>query len=150
MVKEKSGEFKRWPYKRVLIHLSFWAFYILFFGVFYGKYGKDYKLHLIETSVMLPCIMVATYVTIYGILPNYLKKRRLLISIFYVFILLFFVVLAERVFLRIINGLPVTKKLLWDITSVYLFLETNFMVTIAFTIKFYKIWYDQQEEKYRM
>lgn len=134
--------------KRILLHLLFWAFYVAFFGLFFGKYGKNINLHLLETSVMLPLIMLATYTTIYGILPYYLRTQKLLVALLALIFLLGSVTLGERIFLRLINGLPVTADSLFGITYIYLMLETNFMVGIAFAIRFYKIWIKQQEEKH--
>lgn len=139
-----------WTYKRFLIHLSFWIFYVLFFGLLYGKYGKDYTLHLLETSVMLPFVMAATYITIYGILPYYLRTRKLVLSVVFVILLQVIVILGERISLRVLNGMPVTRQALFGVTSIYLMLETNFMVAIAFVVKFYKLWIKEQNEKYTM
>jgi len=139
-----------WTYKRFLIHLSFWLFYVLFFGLIYGKYGKDYTLHLLETSVMLPFVMSATYLTIYGILPFYLQTRKLLLSIGLVLVLQVIVTMGERISLRMMNGMPITFESLFGVTSIYLMLETNFMVGIAFIIKIYKLWFVQQEERHKI
>jgi LytS/YehU family sensor histidine kinase len=94
--------------------------------------------------------MAATYTTIYGILPFYLKKRELGITLLLVASVLFLATLGERVFLRIINELPITKDSIFGVTFLYLFLETNFIVGIAFAIKIVKKWLEQQEEKHEM
>ena len=141
-----SNQFAR----RVTPHILFWLFYVLFFGSIYGKYGNDYRWYMIESLCMLPFIMVATYTTIYGILPFYLKKRKLVVTMFMLVVLLFFVTLGERICLRLINDLPVTFDALWGVTFLYLLLETNFMVGIAFAIKVVKKWFDQQQEKHDM
>jgi len=99
---------------------------------------------------MLPFIMLATYTTIYGILPFYLKKRKLFVSLLMLISLLFFVTLGERVCLRMINNLEVTFDSLFGVTFLYLLLETNFMVGIAFAIKVVKKWIDQQQENHEM
>ena len=99
---------------------------------------------------MLPFIMLATYLTIYSILPFYLKKRKLLITVLLEFSLLFAVTLGERIFLRMLNSLPVTFNSLFGVTFLYLMLETNFMVAIAFAVKIVKKWFDQQQEKHEM
>lgn len=138
----------KWTLKRVACHLAFWGFYVLFFGIIYGKYGKDVSQHLIETSLMLPFVMLATYLTIYGILPNYLKKRKLFRSLFFIVLLQFVVTMGERAALRLLTGMPLTANTMIDVTSIYLLLETNFMVAIGFAIKVYKIWHQQQEEQY--
>jgi len=94
--------------------------------------------------------MIAAYTTIYGILPFYLKKRKLLLSVFFLIVLLFLVTLGERIFLRKLNNLPVTFDTLFGVTFLYLLLETNFMVAIAFAVKIVKKWLEQQKEKHEM
>lgn len=139
-----------WTFKRVFLHLLFWLFYVLFFGLFYGKYGHDYKLHLTETACMLPFVMLATYTTIYIILPYYLSKKQLITTLAMVIALLFIVTLGERVYLRWLNDLPITGESLFGVTFLYLLLETNFIVGLGFAVKFVKIWFEQQQEKHEM
>ncbi len=136
--------------KRILLHFLFWLFYVLFFGSIYGKYGNDYTWYLFESLCMLPFVMIATYTTIYVLLPYYLKKRNLGLTVFLLAILIISVTLGERIFLRKINQLPITLETLFGVTFLYLMLETNFMVAIAFAIKFVKKWKIQQEEKFEI
>lgn len=133
-----------------MMHVLFWLFYVLFFGSIYGKYGNNYSWYMLESLCMLPFVMLATYITIYGILPFYLKNRKPVITVVLVITLLFAVTLGERIFLRKLNSLPVTFDTLFGVTFLYLLLETNFMVAIAFTIKFIKKWFEQQQEKHEM
>lgn len=146
-VKENSIKYLN---KRVLLHVLFWVFYVLFFGSIYGKYGNDYQWYLLESLCMLPFVMTATYTTIYLILPFYLKKRKLVFTVFLVVVLIFFVTLGERIFLRLLNSLPVTRDSIFGVTFLYLMLETNFMLAIAFAIKIVKKWFIQQNEKHEM
>ena len=136
--------------KRILLHFLFWLFYVLFFGSIYGKYGNDYTWYLFESLCMLPFVMIATYTTIYVLLPFYLKKRNLVLTVLLLAVLIVSVTLGERIFLRKINQLPITFDTLFGVTFLYLMLETNFMVAIAFTIKFVKKWKLQQEEKFEI
>lgn len=146
-VKESSLKYLN---KRVLLHVLFWMFYVLFFGSIYGKYGNNYKWYLLESLCMLPFVMAATYITIYLILPYYLKKRKLFLMVILMVLLIFFVTLGERIFLRKLNSLPVTRDSIFGITFLYLMLETNFMLTIAFAIKIVKKWFIQQNEKHEI
>ena len=146
MVQNPPGYLK----KRILLHFLFWLFYVLFFGSIYGKYGNDYTWYLYESLCMLPFVMIATYTTIYVLLPFYLKKRNLVLTVFLLVILIVTVTLGERIFLRKINQLPITFDTLFGVTFLYLMLETNFMVAIAFAIKFVKKWKLQQEEKFEI
>ncbi len=135
---------------RVAPHILFWLFYILFFGLIYGKYGNDYSWYILESVYMLPFVMLATYVSIYAILSFYLKQKKLFISVLMMISLLFFTTLGERICLRLINDLEVNSETLFGITFLYLLLETNFMVGIAFSIKLVKKWFEQQREKHDM
>ncbi len=136
--------------KRFFQHVLFWLFYVLFFGSIYGKYGNDYKWYMFESLCMLPFVMIATYTTIYVLLPFYLKKRNLILTVFLLVGLIASVTLGERIFLRRINQLPINSETLFGVTFLYLMLETNFMVAIAFTIKFGKKWKLQQQEKFEI
>lgn len=137
-------------YRRLLTHAGFWLFYVLFFGSIYGKYGNNFSWYFLESLCMLPFVMLATYTTIYFILPFYLKKRNLVLAVGLIILLLFFTTLGERISLRLLNGLSVYGESLFGVTFLYLMLETNFMVGIAFVIKMVKKWLAQQEEKHEM
>lgn len=139
-----------WRNKRLSLHVLYWFFYVLFFGSIYGKYGNDYQWYLLESLCMLPFVMLATYTTIYLILPYYLKNSKLFISISAVIFVLFISTLGERILLRQINGLPITFDTLLSLSYVYLLLETNFIVATAVVIKIAKKWLAQQEEKHEM
>lgn len=137
-------------YRRLLMHTGFWLFYVLFFGSVYGKYGNNFSWYFLESFCMLPFVMLATYTTIYFILPFYLKKRNLILAVGFVILLLFLTTLGERISLRLLNRLPVSGESLFGVTFLYLMLETNFMVGIAFVIKMVKKWLVQQKEKHEM
>jgi LytS/YehU family sensor histidine kinase len=99
---------------------------------------------------MLPFVMIATYTTIYFLLPFYLKKRNLPLTVIMLVVLIFSVTLGERIFLRKINELPITFDSLFGVTFLYLMLETNFVVAIAFAIKIAEKWKIDQEEKHKL
>lgn len=136
--------------KRILLHLLFWSFYVLFFGSIYGKYGNDFRWYLLESLFMLPFVMLATYTTLYLILPNYLKKCNLVFTLFSVLFVLFISTLGERIFLRKLNSLDITLDTLFSLSYVYLLLETNFIVATAVAIKIVKKWFVQQQETHEM
>lgn len=139
-----------WLNKRLSLHILFWLFYVLFFGSIYGKYGNDFQWYLLESICMMPFVMVATYTTIYAILPVYLKKRNLFLAVIAVILVLFVTTIGERIFLRKLNSLQVTLDTMFTLSYVYLLLETNFIVATAVAIKIVKKWFAQQEEKHEM
>lgn len=136
--------------RRIGSHLLFWTFYVLFFGSVYGKYGHNFQWYFIESLVMLPFVMAATYTTVYAVLPFYLRTKKLLSTVLLVITILLLATLGERLILRLINDLPLTSDTIFGVNFLYLFLETNFMVAIVFAIKIVKKWFEQQEEKHLM
>ncbi|MGQ8338965.1 sensor histidine kinase [Sunxiuqinia sp. A32] len=135
---------------RFFQHFLFWFSYVLVFGFLYGKYGHDYFYYFKESLYMLPFVMIAAYTIIYLILPTYLKKRKLFLVAIGSFSILFVVVLFQRISLRIINELEIDPNKLLDLTFLYMFLETSFMVGVALVIKLMKNSIKQQQEKHEI
>jgi LytS/YehU family sensor histidine kinase len=126
----------------------FWLSYVMVFGLVYGKFGNDYPYYFLESLGMVPFVMAATYITIYLILPHYLKRQNFFLSFIYFFGALLLICTFQRLFLRYINDLDIRLDEIYDLSFLSLFLETNFMVGIAMAIKLIKIWMDQQKEKF--
>ncbi len=130
---------------RILQHGMFWMCYVLIFGLLYGKYGDNYFFYIKESLFMLPFMMIAAYVIIYGILPGYFKSNKpiLLVAGFFT---LFIFVLFQRITLRLVNDLTVELSKLFDLSFLYMFLETSFMVGAAIVIKLVKTSVEQKRE----
>ena len=135
---------------RIFQHIVFWLSYVLFFGLVYGKYENNYAYYFLESTCMLPFIMLAAYLSIYVYLPYYFEKRNAFVTIFFLVITLFAATLGERILLRALNSLPITFNELFNIVFIYLFLETNFMVGSAIAIKLLKKWVEEQNEKHEI
>ena len=75
---------------------------------------------------------------------------KLVTTVILIELVLFSATLGKRIFLRVINNLPVNYESIFGVTFLYLFIETNFMVGIAFSIKIVKKWFRQQEENHEM
>lgn len=133
---------------RFFQHVMFWLSYVMIFGLVYGKFGHDYPYYFLESIGMVPFVMTSTYITIYLILPHYLKKQHFFLSLILFFGTLLLVCTLQRLFLRYINELEIKIDEIYDLSFLSLFLETNFMVGIAMAIKLIKIWFDQQKEKF--
>ncbi len=135
---------------RIFQHCMFWIGYVLVFGLLYGKYGDDYFFYFKESLLMLPFIMVAAYIINYGLLPRYLKTRKYLLSCLGAFLTLIIIVLTQRIILRVANGLPIQSEKLFDLAFLYMFLETSFVVGVAFVIKLMKYSIHQQQQNYEI
>ena len=135
---------------RIFQHIMFWLSYVMLFGLVYGKFGNDYPFYFLESLGMVPFIMASAYITIYLILPYYLKNQYFLISLFSFIGTLLLICILQRMFLRYINNLEIKISEIFDLSFLSLFLETNFMVGIAVAIKLIKIWFEQQKEKFEI
>jgi len=120
---------------RLFQHVMFWLSYVMLFGLVYGKFGNDYPYYFLESLGMVPFVMASTYITIYLILPYYLRKQYFLLSLFYFLGTLLLICTLQRMFLRYINDLDIRIGEMYDLSFLSLFLETNFMVGIAMAIK---------------
>jgi len=125
----------------------FWLSYVMLFGLVYGKFGNNYPYYFLESLGMVPFVMASTYITIYVLLPFYLKKQRFVLSLLFFMATLLLTCTLQRIFLRYINALEINLAEIYDLSFLSLFLETNFMVGIAMAIKLIKIWFEQQKEK---
>lgn len=133
---------------RIFQHVMFWLSYVMLFGLVYGKFGNNYPYYFLESLGMVPFVMASTYITIYLILPFYLKKQRFVLSLIFFTCTLLLTCTLQRIFLRYINALEINFAEMYDLSFLSLFLETNFMVGIAMAIKLIKIWFEQQQEKF--
>jgi len=122
----------------------------MLFGLVYGKFGNNYTYYFLESLGMVPFVMASTYITIYLILPFYLKNQYFVLSLVLFLGTLLLTCTLQRMFLRYINALEIRLNEIYDLSFLSLFLETNFMVGIAMAIKLIKIWFEQQKERFEI
>lgn len=68
-------------------HLLFWLSFISFFAILWGSFKGNYIKEYLSQLIFLPPKLLASYITIYVLIPKYLLSNRL-ISFFKLFILL--------------------------------------------------------------
>lgn len=56
-------------------HTLFWLVYVVFFTLVYGSYDEKYGQEFLFMLWDLPMIIIATYVTMYGLLPLLFKQK---------------------------------------------------------------------------
>ncbi|MEL6538587.1 MAG: histidine kinase [Bacteroidota bacterium] len=56
-------------------HALFWLVYLVFFSLVYGSYDENYGQEFLFMLLDLPMIVIATYVTMYGLLPLLFKQK---------------------------------------------------------------------------
>jgi len=56
-------------------HVLFWVVYVIFFTLVYGSYDDKYGQEFLFMLWDLPMIIIATYITMYGLLPMLFKQK---------------------------------------------------------------------------
>ena len=146
--------FKKVISNRVLSHLVFWMVFTCFFGIMYGLHEKN-KLHeeLLSQLIILPAYLLLVYPSLYVIIPKFLLKQKILISVAFVAILMVLSVLAIRSIAWFIiypyfyqDGLTCEGCSFW---MVYKFLYYSIMLSavlfLTTFIKMIKLWYQNQK-----
>lgn len=124
--------------KRFIFHCVYWIVIWLFFTILYGP-KKDI---FVLTFLLLPFHAIASYITIYKLIPKYLVSGK-----FWTFLILFAITIIIAVlFERIIEELFTWFK--YRITTPFfnrqipiLFLEISFTAILTSAIKMFKNWY---------
>ncbi len=134
---------------RVWKHILFWVIYVLFFGLLWGSFDDAYGREISAQLLMLPPKLVATYVTLYVLLPKFLLKEQYLGFFIYLALLLllsgfFHWVMAIYLEQPIFHPndywgtIWYPAKILKNMTGIYP------VVAIAVVVKLMKIWYKDQ------
>lgn len=76
-------------------HLLFWMVYFLFNLARWGSYYNDYMLSLKGNLLGFPIHMILCYLTIYLLVPKFLKKRRILFFIGSLLLAIFLMVVLK-------------------------------------------------------
>ncbi|MFC2135360.1 sensor histidine kinase [Bacteroidota bacterium] len=139
-------------YGRILLHVLFWAFVILFYTFVYGRMAGNYFAVFVHLVVTLPVYLATTYFTLYYIIPKFLFNKNykaVIVSAIYmvlgaafieILIFLYFIVTPADFFV-----FGEIKLLNPSILDIYLRLIGIFIVVFfAASIKLLKHWYNSQ------
>ena len=64
------------PKQRFVWHIVFWiAILMMFTGIDVSEYSDNWQKVLFSNFLALPVMMIATYLTLYGLLPLFLAKK---------------------------------------------------------------------------
>ena len=64
--------------RRWILHVLYWSFIVLFFGLFWGSVQGNYRIMLISEVVLLPSKLITVYLILYFLIPRYLLRQRYL------------------------------------------------------------------------
>ncbi len=142
---------------RFLLHFCFWLLYLVSFTLIYSFGYSQYKIkvhiHFINLLVGLPSFMMASYITAYWIIPNFLMKNRFFLGALLGLLILSFASISDIVlsFLFLYNmTLDISFEKLPSI-DLQLFLANipwvSYPVVIFSTVKFVKNRYETRIER---
>lgn len=115
---------------RLIKHLLFWVFVLLFFTYFFSSGSKNFNNTLLFALFLMPITIATTYVSVYKLIPHYLVKKRywlfglyslytFIISLYLIMISIFFSLIYLSNF-EYAEMNPITKNIILVATSVYI------------------------------
>ena len=129
--------------KRILQHILFWAFILLFFTSIFGV-GNTIDINVLYFSLFLmPVTIGATYVSIYKLLPDYLITKRYLLfglySIYTLIILVFSAIFSIFFALAFLTDFKFEKMTVLSKSSVFIITSICLVAIIVSAFKLLKL-----------
>lgn len=139
--------------KRVLLHVAFWVFAVVYTTLLYGYWIESTFNILFQNLLILPIEILATYFSLYFLIPKFLVKKKYFSFSFYFIISILIAAFIER----IANFYLIYPSLYKEFDpSKNLFFTTRFfnmsvgIISIILTgtaIKIAKFWYLEQQRR---
>ena len=141
--------------QRIFWHILFWVAFWLFYSLLYGSYTDKYGQAFISELVAMPVFIIATYFTLYFLLPKYLLKKHYAA---------FFIGLASSAFLfgfiqrmnahfiiyPMIMEKPLPYELIYFPAIIKNIITTYTAVFLATSIKLLKISYQREQTQQQL
>ncbi len=135
---------------RVGKHILFWCLFASFYAILWGSFYDEYTDQFALQFIFLPPKMMATYLTMYWLLPRYLLKDKYLLFFGWVIIVLLvagFFNWAISIYVENPYFYPGENYgSLWNIQKILK--SANYIypvVVLATLVKFFKHWYKNQQ-----
>ena len=137
---------------RILEHIIFWCASLLLFTFIYGRISNNFYGAFIFQLFTLPVYLLATYLTLYLIIPKYLltkKYKELFIATFYLVLGSAYIEMLLTIYLFVIPPAFLTIKNIGPIkaTSLDVYMRLTGIYAVVFfasIIKLIKNWYNIQ------
>lgn len=130
---------------KVLAHVLFWVIYYFAFSLIWAKNGKYYPSFFLEFALM-PVRIGLSYYTIYYLIPEVLRKRKILLFFFYYGIALFAAGSVQSVITYFFyeSVFQTALSYMLSIGSVFRsMLLVNSTVLFLSAFKLYQLWQDE-------
>jgi two-component system, LytTR family, sensor kinase len=142
----------RSKWHRILVHVIFWLVYVSFFTTLSWINGKQpYHVLWLRAWIFIPVDIIATYCTIYFLLPVFLLKRRYLWFVISFTVLAFAVIFLNQIISYYIY-IPIfmkewVRKGFFYFSFWYYLVSTYAVVIFAAGVKISKMWLQEQKAK---
>jgi len=133
--------------KRLFLHASFWISFILLFLIIYGPVLDNFPWLFLSSMVMLPFTILVVYIINYLILPPLLKQKKYLLLGIIILLILALEPPLPRILVMVLSGEDITFKNFLDYNLLPFYFETGLIMFIALSIKLFKEWNREQEQK---
>jgi len=138
---------KKLNLKRIFLHAGFWLSFILLFLIIYGPVFDNFPWLFLSSMVMLPFTMLVVYIINYLILPPLLKQKKYLLLGIIILLILALEPPLPRILVMILSGEEIRFKNFLDYNLLPFYFETGLIMFIALSIKLFKEWNREQEQK---
>lgn len=134
---------------RITWHVLFWIFCYFFYVITYAQWaGSSYRGEIIMNLKLLPIRMIGTYILIYYMIPKYLLKRKYITFVIMVAFHAFLFGLSIWGLIYLFDGVDHDIYEFWHLHKITGSIISNYEIpAIAAVIKFFKIWYLDQQQK---
>lgn len=140
-------------WRRLRWHLLFWLAIIIYQVVYFGRLTGEYLDMLIAYMPSFPFDMLATYFSVYFLLPKFLLRRK-----YFLFVLFLVLFSIPIIIIELLIGYYIQAPLLlpdFELTLSFftidrfinVFLSIYSITLTATAIKFIKLWFTYQQEK---
>lgn len=132
---------------RITTHIGFWLVYYVCFGLIWAKDGNYWASFFLE-FVLLPIRIMAVYISIYFLVPNYLKEKKIWQFVFFYIALILVSSILQRLFSFYFYEGTVSQSLpLFDLfTILRAFVLINSTVLFVTALKIIQLWYLEMEK----
>ena len=132
---------------RIATHVGFWLVYYVCFGLIWAKEG-DYWASFFLEFVLLPIRIMAVYISIYFLIPYYLKEKKVWqFSSWYVVLIIVSSILQRLFSFYFYEGAVSQNLPLFDIfTILRAFVLINSTVLFVSALKIIQLWYVEMEK----
>ncbi len=134
---------------RIATHIVFWVAYYLLFGfIWVDKEGYLASYYL--EFVLLPTRILAVYLVIYFLLPNFLMNRKYKVFFIGYFLVLILVGVLQRVFIHLFYENLLLSNSTSDLFSVKMLMQAviliNTTVLLVLGVKLFQLWLVEHEK----